>query len=218
MNKAIKEQIIKNIKDIEKTVQKMDSGKYIPHIEIDIALSKTRELYESLQWFNQEEEIETAEPLYEQAVPETPIMAEDEDKIDFVDENMEEEVIDESVEMIVRDERKEPDLFGHSDEEEKVSINEKILSDNPKTDLQEKIHKTHLNDLRDGIGINDRFTYIRELFGGDVNRFNETVMLLNNTESLKSAYDYMKKNLDSDVDSQAYTDFRGLVERKFSIK
>ncbi len=40
MNKELKEQIIRNLKEIERVVQKMDSGKYIPHIEIDIALSK----------------------------------------------------------------------------------------------------------------------------------------------------------------------------------
>ncbi len=271
MNKELKEQIIRNLKEIERVVQKMDSGKYIPHIEIDIALSKTRELYENLQWFNQEEEIESSEPIIEQPSPEPPIAevvedvveknivseeklpekddiksndiqeklpeevskptipeekeilfeedlssVEDEsDDRDFIENEIEEEVVNDSVEMIVKDERNKPDLFDQPAKEGKVSINEKILSDNPKTELSQKIHKTFIKDLRDGIGVNDKFTYIRELFGGDVNRFNETVVILNNTDNLKSAQDYIDKNFDWDFKSVPYKDFKDLVERKF---
>jgi len=273
MNRITKEQVLKTLKDIESQIKRMDADKYIPQIEIDIALAKTRDLYESLQWFNQEEEIESAEPTYkpeipveekvpdnieekiyvpqqkienppdpetitvkdhiipdspkieETVIPETPppVIKEktpekevkSDDEIDFTADESVEEIIKKPVEMIVKDERKKPDLFDEPENGKKVSINEQILFDNPKTDLSEQIHKTPIKDLRDGIGVNDRFTYIRELFDGDVNRFNETVVILNNTENFKSAKDYMKKNFKWDVNSQAYIDFKDLVERKF---
>ena len=97
----------------------------------------------------------------------------------------------------------------------KISLNEKILAQNPKTDINEGIVKTPLKDIRDGIGLNDRFTYIKELFNGDVNKFNETLVNINGSRNKPEAYSFIKNNFDWKNEDPTYKDFSELVERRF---
>lgn len=73
-----------------------------------------------------------------------------------------------------------------------------------------------VSDLHKAMGINDRFFYQRELFGGNANLLNQTVDQLNQMQTLTDARSFLKTNFNWDDDHEAVAGFLELVERRFT--
>jgi len=70
-------------------------------------------------------------------------------------------------------------------------------------------------DIRDYIGINDKFLFIRELFDGNNNAYNETLETINTTNNIEDLNHLIsKKEWDSDNESTKL--FCALINKKFS--
>jgi hypothetical protein len=105
----------------------------------------------------------------------------------------------------------------------------KILSDRfrGRTTLHETLHHASakenvtlsqarpVDNLMTAIGINDRFTFIRELFGNDAVFFEQTIRILNDAASFNDAYNYMIQNHDWDMDSDPVQLLLEIIRRKF---
>lgn len=63
------------------------------------------------------------------------------------------------------------------------------------TDLSQKLSAAPIADLTKALGLNEKFLYINELFGGDVNVFQETIQQLNNFKDLGEARVYLEQHL-----------------------
>ncbi len=63
------------------------------------------------------------------------------------------------------------------------------------TDLSQKLSAAPIADLTKALGLNEKFLYINELFGGDVNVFQETIQQLNRCKDLGEARVYLEKHL-----------------------
>lgn len=63
------------------------------------------------------------------------------------------------------------------------------------TDLSQKLSAAPLKDLNKALGLNEKFLYINELFGGDVAKFQAAIKTLNNGESFDTARSYIEINL-----------------------
>ncbi len=72
-----------------------------------------------------------------------------------------------------------------------------------------------INNLWDGIGINDRFLFIRELFGNDGTKFELTVNSLNKLANIQEAVDYLKLNFKWHK-TEGSKKFLILVKRRFT--
>ncbi len=72
-----------------------------------------------------------------------------------------------------------------------------------------------LMSIREGIGLNDRFLFIRELFAGDSVHYNETLDQLDSFPSIKEAVEFMKVNFKWSK-SEAGEKFLHLVKRRYS--
>jgi hypothetical protein len=72
-----------------------------------------------------------------------------------------------------------------------------------------------VSDLLEAIGINDRFTFVRELFNGDTAAFENTVNILNDSANFNEAYNYMIQHFDWDMDSQTVQILLNIIRRKF---
>ena len=72
-----------------------------------------------------------------------------------------------------------------------------------------------IDSIWDGIGINDRFLYVRELFANNSAKFESTVAALDELESIHDAVNYLKSNFkwNKTVTSQK---FLVLVKRRFT--
>jgi hypothetical protein len=71
-----------------------------------------------------------------------------------------------------------------------------------------------LKSLRDGIGINDRYLFIKELFGDEPEKFDETIAALDGFKEIEEAVGYLKENFKWSK-SEAGQKFLNLVKRRF---
>ncbi|MBN1158363.1 MAG: hypothetical protein JXA61_03195 [Bacteroidales bacterium] len=65
------------------------------------------------------------------------------------------------------------------------------------------------------IGINDRFTFIKELFNNDHLYYEETIKVLDGALNFNEAYNYMIQNFDWDMDSEAVQMLLDVIRRKY---
>ncbi len=75
---------------------------------------------------------------------------------------------------------------------------------------------TPVSDLRQAIGINDKFLMIRDLFGGDGALFDATISALNAQESLDDCMIYIAENFAWNPESDSAKLVMELLERKFA--
>ncbi len=82
-----------------------------------------------------------------------------------------------------------------------------MLSDKKKSDLKSKI------------GLNDRFRFVNELFGGNSAEFNAAINQLDEIDSMEEAEDYLDRLFSVyhwDKKGQAYSDFYQLIKQKIT--
>jgi hypothetical protein len=72
-----------------------------------------------------------------------------------------------------------------------------------------------INSIWDGIGINDRFLYIRELFANSSAKFETTITALDKLETIQDAVNYLKLNFKW-AKTDASQKFLVLVKRRFT--
>ena len=102
--------------------------------------------------------------------------------------------------------------------QEEKSLNDILKED--KTEISQTLESTPVQDLRQAIGINDRFVFINGLFAGKDDLYEQSIKTLNRINNLSEADNWMarelKTKLNWDNNSQAVQQFYKLVKRKFS--
>lgn len=94
--------------------------------------------------------------------------------------------------------------------------NEVIAEQHQKIDMQSKLQNKPITDLAKAIGINDKFLFIKELFGGNADLYNQTIKHLNQVTDLNEAIIHIQENFDWDADNETAMAFIDLVRRKFA--
>lgn len=95
-------------------------------------------------------------------------------------------------------------------------LNDVIGKKNSKMDLTTKIQNKKITDLRQGIGLNDRFLLIKDIFGGDPVLYDKTIEELNKFEDFDQAMIYIYENYSGDPDSPAVKLLVDLLSYKLS--
>ncbi|MDI3527114.1 MAG: hypothetical protein PWR03_1297 [Tenuifilum sp.] len=85
-----------------------------------------------------------------------------------------------------------------------------------KVDMQSRLQNKPISDLSKAIGINDKFLFIKELFNGNSEHYNQTIKQLNTITDLNDAIIYLQENFDWDPNNETVVTFIDLVRRKFS--
>ena len=96
------------------------------------------------------------------------------------------------------------------------TLGEKMMSDDHS--LAAKLQQTPGRDLKSVIGINDKFLFVNELFGGSMEKYNKSIENLNDLKTLNGAMIYLnelKIELLWNSSNEAYLKLRELVTRKF---
>ena len=70
--------------------------------------------------------------------------------------------------------------------------------------------------LKQAIGINDKFLLLRDLFGGDAERYERTIDRLNAFDDLDDCIIYISENYDWNPSSDGVRFLMELLERKLS--
>lgn len=98
------------------------------------------------------------------------------------------------------------------------SLNERLKSS--QVDLGAKLSSGGISDLRQALGLNDRFLYINELFRGDQDMFERSMITINNARSLNEARYWIERELKIKLgwleDHPLVQQFYELVSKRFS--
>lgn len=72
-----------------------------------------------------------------------------------------------------------------------------------------------LTNLSDAIGVNDKFLFIRELFNGNPESYNQAISKLNDAASFTDAKAVIMSYTDNDAETEVVRQLLDLVKRKF---
>ena len=239
-----------DIQDIYSITNKFENSENIHPLDIDLALSKVRNLYELLLKLdvqgiqiteNQKEEISTPVKKEEQkeeseitkevkAKPkEADTTSEKKEEIteektsankpEFIietgsEEKKVEEIIEEKIET---KQSNNPEIVADKFQSKKF-VHDNISKKNVKKDVSAKMQSKPIQDINSAIGLNDRFIFIRELFGNNKEHYHETVQVLNNFDTYNNAVKFLDENFDWEPENENYERLKELVRRKFATK
>ena len=84
------------------------------------------------------------------------------------------------------------------------------------TALGEEISNRSISSLRQGIGLNDKFLMIRDLFDGDADAYDEAINALDEFDDFDDCIIYIAENFAWNADSEGAKFIMQLLERKLS--
>jgi hypothetical protein len=200
---------IESLHEIEDLVIGFPKNGEIHPVEIDLTLQKLRNLYELMLMLKKPMEIVLP--------PESEITAE-------AKAVKTEKSVTKQPEPVIVNSKSEV-------KEHKRPKDIEILSDRfkAKETLHESLHQSFMKEgntlaqvkpvsnLASAIGINDRFTFVRELFNNDVKLYENTVTILNDAVNFNDAYNYMIQHFDWDMDSETVQLLLEIIRRKYII-
>ena len=226
---------ISRIKNDPDKVHKMD---------MDLLIEKTRDIYDKLIQLDgltitfeteiphqNEAEIEETETIEAVDIKVEEIEKE-EAKAEITEEDIKvevhvEEIVDE-VEEQIDEARENKDFLEEKEETEKSTIDlftssagptlSDTFSEGEQPTIADKINKEGVNELREAIGINEKFLFINELFNGDLGRYNKVIDELDELTTIEGVNTYV---LELKIQSQwaddniALIKLTDLLNRKF---
>ena len=164
---------------------------------------------------------EPVEPVVNQ--PKEPIVTEEGKVVHFVEEVPEEDIPARDLvdgDSLVRDNPFDmPRMDDGSDEldfEMAETLGESLMQEDHS--LAAKLQQNPVRDLKSVIGINDKFLFVNELFGGSMEKYNKSIENLNDLKTLNGAMIYLnelKIELQWNSSNEAYQKLAELVKRKF---
>ena len=119
-----------------------------------------------------------------------------------------------------------PTLLRHNNErevnevvgEQKESLNDRLKQE--KIELAHVLKETPIKDLRKGIGINDKFLFVNELFRGDEAMYERSIKTINSFHILPEAEYWINRELKVKLgwndNKDTVQHFYHLVRRRFS--
>jgi hypothetical protein len=195
-----------SLREVEDLVKGFPESGNIPDIEIDLALQKLRNLYELLLVMKKSREELPASskteipPAATQPIP------------DIVSATP---LTETPVTPPVKSQGNSGEAQILSDQFKGRTTLYESLHQATTRDADTLAHAKPISDLLSAIGINDRFTFIRELFNNDTAAFENAVKTLNDSASFNDAYNYMIQHFNWDMDSEAVQHLLGIIRRKF---
>jgi hypothetical protein len=95
-------------------------------------------------------------------------------------------------------------------------INERLGNREGKDDVTEIINSKRISNLRGAIGLNDKFLLIREIFGGDKGKYEQTIAKLEEVASVDDAKAIISEYSNPDDENEAMVLLLDLVKRKLN--
>jgi len=224
------------VEQLNVLISKMSDDTNLSLIDKDLLLEKVRELYSLLN------DIQTVDSLKELPKDEPPVKQNDIEPSETViaqkpletEKSTEPDTVSEIDKVTteratqfstLKNNANVATLFDDSDMEQTVNIDELNTSVHEKmTNLEqdetivEKLKKNPVGDLKKSIGINEKFSFINELFEGNLQNYNDSIEILNKELSQQSATSKMEEIADTmkwDKNSSTYIELYSLIERRF---
>jgi len=217
--KTTLEIVTKDIQDIEKLVGNFKNYSRIPNIELDLALSRLRNVYDLLLMFRDDSQTDILIPapktLTERIDTSTEVVVPEKTAIAIPSEpvNATTSVIKNKIKT--DPETSEKNIVGQRPSVEKKFINEKLGEQTSKKDISSKLQSQAIKSISGSLGINDKFLFIRELFAGNAESFRHTMDELDDARNFNDAYSLLSDKFQWDMDSETVQMLLNLIRRKF---
>ncbi len=103
---------------------------------------------------------------------------------------------------------------------EDTSLNVRLSKMKEAVDIGTRMQHKPIKNLKESIGVNEKFLFINELFEGDIDAYNEAINKLNSFENIDEAFDYintLNENYSWDIQDSPDTidKFAYLVQRRY---
>lgn len=230
--------IVETLEDITNLATYFAQQNEVPAIERDLVKEKLRWVYDSISSLNSEMlpsmNIHTGGQVVDKKAEINETALEDkrdsEDSNDELTREVEFEVKDRESEQKPVESFKDEKQKSQGEQEQQVKKSE-ILSDKYKTakdsvneymarhtsgrDVATKLQGKPLKDIHQGIGLNDKFQLISELFKGDKSLYDKTIDRLNHASNFNDAFSFIQDNFTWDMDSPLVQQLLELTRRKF---
>jgi len=206
--------LTKDIQDIEKLVGNLGNSKDESALELDLALSKLRNVYEILTMIK-------ADRLHELI---NHVNDEDQPAANDAPQPVQEpEAIPQAEPEPVEEEEPEPEpkaksgLANSTILAEKFSAESSInenLAGKRNLEIDKKLIGQPIDNISRNIGINDRFLIIRELFEGDSDQFSLLLVKLDSAENYQDATGILEEQFAESMDHEGVEILKTLVKRR----
>lgn len=190
--------------EVQESEVTLTEGDELPEIEVEIVVDES---------YDEEDEVEDdIEPIEEPIEDET--SKGDSDVVPtIIEETIEEhEVVEEPtiIESIQLEEEPEVVVV-----ESGVTIESHPVQSSASKPTANMVSLPHIEEIRKGISLGDRFLFQRELFAGDGEKMNKTIDTLDKMSNLDEVMAYISKRFNWDTESQAYELFINVLRRRF---
>jgi hypothetical protein len=235
--------LTKDIQDIEKLVGNLQNSMDGSAIELDLAMSKLRNVYEILTMIKADRLHELISPTHApaqepipepqpglKAEPEPGPKAEPQPESHSAPQPVPQPPVlkesepaeveppagpePESVAETEPDKGKDAEIIAERFSSES-SINENLAGQR-KPDMDTKLVGQPINNIGRNIGINDRFLIIRELFDGNADRFGRLVENLDGAGDYNKAVGLLEEQFTGSLEHEGVEILTGLVKRRFT--
>ncbi len=108
------------------------------------------------------------------------------------------------------------DQFGNEDK----SLHQRISSQKEDRSIGTRLQQHPVANIKDAIGLNEKFLFINELFQGDIQAYNEALTRLNSMGSLKEAFEFLNNltnvhQWDANRSAETVEKLAGFVQRRY---
>lgn len=77
--------------------------------------------------------------------------------------------------------------------DEDDSLHQRIAGNKEDKSIGTRMQQHPISNLKEAIGVNEKFLFINELFGGNIEDYREAIARLNDMETMKAAFDYLNQ-------------------------
>ena len=221
------ETINKDIQDIEKSIKNFKNRSSLPRVEIDLTLEKVRKLYDSLQSLIEKKPVEKTTPPEDK--PENINAFELEENSSATNKDISETspvLTKESGKKLAEKSQIKPggqkngitEIVADRLQNGQSFRNESLRQQVSSKDLSSKLKSQPISDIGAAMGLNEKFSFIRELFNNDPDKFTETINILNNASNFNEAYSYLSDKFNWNMDDSQVQKLLDLTRRKLIIR
>jgi hypothetical protein len=216
--------IVKDLKEAREIIDDLKNYPGVPQLQVELAKSKCKsaeEVIVLLKTIKAEKEI--SQPLKKEAVKEVEneTNRKPEPLIEFSEEENREEIrqqqiIDSELKFQNHPEmkKKETGIIADRFSDMPNTLHESFGKINKEDDISSIIKSKPVVNLTEAIGVNDKFLFIREIFGGSHSNYEEAISKLNKVENLADARAVIMSYIGEVNENEVITQLLELVKRK----
>lgn len=219
--------IIKDLYETREIIDDLKKYPGVPELQIELAKSKCKSAAEVIALFKNlqatitstvvEKPPVTEEPIREKVPdkPETTIIRPDKEVKEVTAKVIPEAIPIHKEEPVRTDRRSSESIIADQFSNRSERFNEKLGEHMHEDDVLEILKTKPLLSLDEAIGINDKFLFIREIFDGNTDTYNQAIQKLESVGSLSDAMAVIMSYSGENTGNEAVRRLIDMIKRKF---